>query len=29
MAPWRETARQRFALDEKNAYAYSFVTLER
>ena len=29
LPPWRETARQRFAPDEKNAYAYSFVTLER
>lgn len=29
VAPWRETARQRFEPDEKNAYAYSFVTLER
>ena len=28
-APWRETARQSFEPDEKNAYAYSFVTLER
>jgi dihydrofolate reductase len=29
LAPWRETARQRFEPDEKNAHAYSFVTLER
>ncbi len=28
-APWREQARQRFERDDKNAYAYSFVTLER
>jgi dihydrofolate reductase len=26
---WREIARQRFERDDKNAYAYSFVTLER
>ena len=29
LAPWRETARKRFEPDEKNAHAYSFVTLER
>jgi dihydrofolate reductase len=29
LAPWRETTRQRFESDEKNAYAYSFLTLER
>jgi dihydrofolate reductase len=29
LAPWRVTARQRFEPDEKNAHAYSFVTLER
>jgi len=28
-ATWREQARQRFEPDDKNAYAYSFVTLER
>ncbi len=28
-APWRETARQRFERDDKNAYEYSFLTLER
>jgi dihydrofolate reductase len=28
-APWRETARRRFERDDKNAHAYSFVTLER
>jgi len=28
-APWRETRRDRFERDEKNAHAYSFVTLER
>ena len=28
-APWRETASTRFAPDEKNSLAYSFVTLER
>ena len=28
-APWRETARQRFEADEKNACAYSFICLER
>jgi dihydrofolate reductase len=27
--PWREVARERFERDAKNAYAYSFVTLER
>jgi dihydrofolate reductase len=26
---WRETARERFERDDKNAHAYSFVTLER
>jgi dihydrofolate reductase len=26
--PWREIARQRFEGDDKNAYAYSFITLE-
>jgi dihydrofolate reductase len=26
---WRETARERHAADGKNAYAYSFLTLER
>ena len=26
---WRETTRQRFERDDKNAYEYSFVTLER
>jgi dihydrofolate reductase len=29
LAPWRETERQRFESDDKNAHAYSFVTLER
>lgn len=29
LAPWRETARERFERDDKNAHAYSFVTLER
>lgn len=29
LAPWRATACQRFEPDEKNAYAYSFMTLER
>jgi dihydrofolate reductase len=29
LVPWRETARQRFEPDEKNAHAYSFITLER
>jgi dihydrofolate reductase len=28
-APWHETASTRFAPDEKNSLAYSFVTLER
>jgi dihydrofolate reductase len=28
-AAWRETRRERFERDEKNAHAYSFVTLER
>jgi len=28
-APWHETARRRFERDDKNAYAYSFITLER
>jgi dihydrofolate reductase len=28
-APWSEQARQRFERDDKNAYDYSFVTLER
>jgi len=28
-APWREQTRQRFERDDKNACAYSFVTLER
>ena len=29
MAEWKETSRQDFKADEKNAYDYSFVTLER
>lgn len=29
LAPWHETARERFERDERNEYAYSFVTLER
>jgi dihydrofolate reductase len=29
LAPWRETARQSFEPDAQNAYAYSFLTLER
>jgi dihydrofolate reductase len=29
VGPWRETGRASFARDERNAYAYSFVTLER
>ncbi len=29
LSPWRETARERFESDDKNAHAYSFVTLER
>ncbi len=29
LAPWSETARQRFERDDKHAHAYSFVTLER
>jgi dihydrofolate reductase len=29
LAPWRETARQRFDPDEKNAHSYSFITLQR
>jgi len=29
LSSWRETARQRFERDDKNAHAYSFVTLER
>ncbi len=28
-AAWRETARETHALDERNAYPYAFVTLER
>jgi dihydrofolate reductase len=28
-APWRESAREHFDADEKNAYAYSFLTLQR
>jgi dihydrofolate reductase len=28
LAPWRESARERFDPDEKNAHAYSFVTLD-
>ncbi len=28
LPPWRETVRERFEPDEKNAYAYSFVTLD-
>lgn len=28
-AEWRETARERHAADERNPFAYSFVTLER
>jgi dihydrofolate reductase len=26
---WRESAREHHAADDKNAYAYSFITLER
>jgi dihydrofolate reductase len=29
LTPWLETARQRFEHDDKNAHAYSFITLER
>jgi dihydrofolate reductase len=28
LPPWRETVRERFEPDEKNAYAYSFVRLD-